>query len=47
MTWDRWYRKLSKEERIKYQANHPEPESWEGFYKSRETGINRPANDVA
>lgn len=47
MTWDRWYRKISKEERIKYQANHPEPESWEGFYKSRETGINRPANDVA
>ena len=46
MTWDRWYRKISKEERRKYQTNHPEPASWEGFYKSSEDRINRPAKDV-
>jgi hypothetical protein len=47
MTWDRWYRMISKEDRIKYQGNHPEPDSWIGFYKSREDRINRPAKDIA
>jgi hypothetical protein len=36
MIWDRWYRKLSKDIRLQYQANHPEPTDWEGFYESRE-----------
>lgn len=47
MTWDRWYRKISKEERKRYQDNHPEPESWQGFYKSKEDWMNRPAKDIA
>lgn len=36
MTWDRWYKRISEEERIEYQRSYPEPPSWDGFYKSRE-----------
>ncbi|MDH4164392.1 MAG: hypothetical protein OEW15_17150 [Nitrospirota bacterium] len=36
MTWDRWYRKISKDQQLEYQVSYPEPDSWNGFYKSRE-----------
>ncbi len=36
MTWDRWYKKLSQDDRAKYQSLHPAPTGLESFYKSRE-----------
>ena len=37
MTWDKWYRRITKEEQAKYQTDFPEPPMWEGFYESSDS----------
>ena len=35
MKWDRWYNKLSNDDKSQYQNMFPPPEDWKGFYSSR------------